>query len=1055
MSERIPGPKGLPLVGNLLDIQDEVPLHAIERISDIYGPLYTLNFPGGGQRYFCTGFELFNELCDETRFYKLAPKTLQDLGKSGSQGLFTSVSEHDIDWQVAHRILLPAFGPLAIESMFDGMYDIACQLTLKWARLGSEVVIGATSDFTRLTLDTIALCAMDYRFNSFYQEGLHPFVAAMTRVLRAGSEASQLTGILKSMMPSHAVALQKDRDIQKRIAMEIVQKRKDNPVDTKDLLNAMIYNKDPKTNQTMSDDLIAANMQTFLIAGHETTSGLLSFAFALLLKNPATLFKAQQEIDKVVGTSKITVKHLSQLPYITAVLRETLRLYPTAPAFNRGQRPENKAKEPIPTIGGGRFKVPEEGITCLMSKIHRDFTVWGADANDFNPDRMTDGKFEKLPRNAWMPFGTGSRSCIGRSFAWQEAMLVLIMILQNFDVRLKDPQYEIKVDQNLTIKPRDFEIRAALRAGLTASNLQNLQNRLYSNGPSNGDTSNDTHGSHQSDSNGKKGKPVQIMFGTTTGTTQHLATKLAATLSGHGWAPKVLDMDEAVKKINKDALQIFISSSYEGMPPDNANLFVSWLQSIEDSQLFDGVEYSVFGCGHSDWKHTFQRIPTIIDDAMAAAGARRVVDRGSSDAAKGDITGQFDDWADNQLLPAVVSSGPHSSASSGQQVPTVALTSAVAMELKEQGRAAHLQQKVDWAVIKAAGCLTPPGEPEKRHLEIKLPEGVSYSVGDYLMVLPRNSESQIRRVIRRFSVPSDSVITISDGGSTTLPVNVPLPVSELLMGYVELTQPATKKDIATLSSHTKPGQQKEYLQSLTATEDTYTSEVSDKRISSLDLLERCNDIEIPFAGFLALLPPLKTRLYSISSSPLASPNTCSMTYTVINAPHLSSRASDSQSIEDRELFHGVTGTYLRDLKAGDQIQVAIRSSNKYFRPPVDMTAVPMVMICAGTGLAPFRGFVEERAVMIKDGHRDLAPAILFVGCRAPSNDQLYKDEFDEWERIGAVKDRVWHNREEVSEAWQSGAKFYVCGSKEMAKSLGEVAQMIVAERQAGQHDLHL
>merc|ERR1712000_608626 len=384
--------------------------------------------------------------------------------------------------------------------------------------------------------------------------------------------------------------------------------------------------------------------------------GLLSFAFALLLKNPATLFKAQQEVDQVVGTSKITLKHLSQLPYITAILRETLRLYPTAPAFNRGQRPENKAREPIPTIGGGRFKVPEEGISCLMSKIHRDFTVWGADANDFNPDRMTDGKFEKLPQNAWKPFGTGSRACIGRSFAWQEAMLVLTMILQNFDVRLKDPQYEIKV-------------------------------------------------------------------GTTTGTTHHLATKLATILSGHGWAPKVLDMDEAVKKINKDALQILISSSYEGMPPDNANLFVSWLQSTEDSQLFDGVEYAVFGCGHSDWKHTFQRIPTILDDAMEAAGARRVVNRGSSDAAKGDITGQFDDWADSQLLPTVVSPGPHSSASSGHQVPTVSLTSAVAMELKEQGRAAHLQQKVDWAVIKAAGRLTPPGEPEKRHLEIKLPEG--------------------------------------------------------------------------------------------------------------------------------------------------------------------------------------------------------------------------------------------------------------------------------------------------------------------------------------------
>lgn len=147
------------------------------------------------------------------------------------------------------------------------MYDIACQLTLKWARLGPDKVVAATSDFTRLTLDTIALCTMDYRFNSFYQDEMHPFVAAMTRMLRAGSEANQLSGMLKGMLPSHAAALKRDKDLQRQTAEEIVEKRKNNPVDKKDLLNAMIYNKDPKTGQNMSPGLIAANMQTFLIAG--------------------------------------------------------------------------------------------------------------------------------------------------------------------------------------------------------------------------------------------------------------------------------------------------------------------------------------------------------------------------------------------------------------------------------------------------------------------------------------------------------------------------------------------------------------------------------------------------------------------------------------------------------------------------------------------------------------------------------------------------------------------------------------------------------------------
>lgn len=118
-----------------------------------------------------------------------------------------------------------------------------------------------------------------------------------------------------------------------------------------------------------------------------------------MLKSPTTYFAAQQEIDRVIGREKITVKHLNELPYITAVLRETLRLSPTAPAFTRGVRPENK--DPNPTIGDGRYAVPRNGILCLIGQVQRDPTVWGPDADEFKPERMMDGSFEKLPKNAW------------------------------------------------------------------------------------------------------------------------------------------------------------------------------------------------------------------------------------------------------------------------------------------------------------------------------------------------------------------------------------------------------------------------------------------------------------------------------------------------------------------------------------------------------------------------------------------------------------------------------------------------------------------------------
>jgi cytochrome P450/NADPH-cytochrome P450 reductase len=134
--------------------------------------------------------------------------------------------------------------------------------------------------------------------------------------------------------------------------------------------------------------------------GHETTSGLLSFAFYYILRHPATYFKAQREVDNVLGKGSVKVDHLKDLHYIEAILRETLRLEPTAPAITRGVRQENK--EMPPTLGNGRYALQRElPITCLLSKIQRDPEVYGPYAEEFRPERMLDENFNKLPNHAW------------------------------------------------------------------------------------------------------------------------------------------------------------------------------------------------------------------------------------------------------------------------------------------------------------------------------------------------------------------------------------------------------------------------------------------------------------------------------------------------------------------------------------------------------------------------------------------------------------------------------------------------------------------------------
>ena len=146
------------------------------------------------------------------------------------------------------------------------MHDIASQLVLKWARK-PDYRIPVTDDFTRLTLDTIALCAMDYRFNSFYQDDMHPFVQAMTNTLSTRQERQKIPQFVQKFMWSQNEQLRADAELQQKVAADLVTNRRENPTEKKDLLNAMIHGRDPKTGEGMRDALIASNMITFLIAG--------------------------------------------------------------------------------------------------------------------------------------------------------------------------------------------------------------------------------------------------------------------------------------------------------------------------------------------------------------------------------------------------------------------------------------------------------------------------------------------------------------------------------------------------------------------------------------------------------------------------------------------------------------------------------------------------------------------------------------------------------------------------------------------------------------------
>ena len=721
----------------------------------------------------------------------------------------------------------------------------------------------------------------------------------------------------------------------------------------------------------------------------------------------------------MIGDGPIKVDHLTKLPYINAVLRETLRLQPTAPAFSI--QPNND----IETIGGEYTVFKGEPILALLPKIHRDPAVYGENANEFKPERMLDENFNKLPPNAWKPFGNGSRACIGRPFAWQEAQLVVAMLLQYFDFTLDDAQYDLQIKSTLTIKPNHFYMHAQLRHGRTATQLEQI---LSSNGgavKSQQPTKPEGEAARTS-ADDKTGQPLTILYGSNTGTCQAFAQGLAADAPSHGFhVTKIDTLDSAKDNLPTDQPIAIVTCSYEGQPADNAAHFFHWLESLKGESA--NVQYAVFGAGHSDWKNTFHNIPTEIDNILSERGGERICERGSANAANGDMFSEFQQWEDQVFWPAM---SKKYGGEGGKTEPAAAQSLSVEVS---SVRSSHLRADVYEARVIDASVLSKPGAPEKRHIEVELPTSVSYSSGDYLHVLPVNPAESVQRVMRRFNLAWDSVLTIKAAVGTILPTNVPISANDLFGAYVELGQPATKRNVSLLLDACTDEETKTELKRLSG--DAFTTEISEKRVSLLDLLNRFPSVQLPLGAFISSLPPMRTRSYSISSSSLVSPHRVTLTYAVLHQSHMSGMGE----------YVGVASNYLSKLAAGDKLHVAVRPSSQAFHLPTDYENTPVIMICAGTGVAPFRGFVQERAAQVAAG-RKLAPAILVIGCRSPDLDELYREDFDKWEAAGAVQilraysrkpeasggakyaqDALWEHRKEVLELWDNGSRVYVCG----------------------------
>ncbi|MEV6301705.1 cytochrome P450 [Actinoplanes sp. NPDC051861] len=999
MTAAIPAPRGLPIVGNGLQVPVEGTHRFFAELAAQHpGGVFKLNL-AGRHVVFVHDPDLVAELCDESRFFKPVDGPLADVRDFAGDGLFTA-REDEAVWGQAHRILLPAFSQRSMKAYFPQMLAVADDLVRAWEGR-SEVDV--SDDMTRLTLDTIALAGFGRSFRSFENPELHPFLQAMGNALTEVMHRARQLPVVTSLKKKADARYRSDISVMQETVDEVIRARRASGAKSNDLLGLMLGAADPVTGENLTDENIRNQVLTFLIAGHETTSGTLSFALHLLLRNPHVLARAYAEVDRMLpGDTVPTYETIMKLDVIPRILDETLRLLSPIPFIGLMSRED--------TTLGGRYPIPAgQKIGVLLKPLHTNPSAW-PDPETFDIDRwLPERKVEHHP-HAYKPFGNGERACIGRQFALTEARLALAMVLQRFAI--SDPDgHRLHIKQTLTIKPEDFRLR--LRVRRPHERLAAVPEVP---------TAPATEAAEVQAS----GVRLTVAFGSNLGTSEDLAQQVADRGRRSGFDVTVRTLDELATDLPTEGLLVVVTSSYNGKAPDNAQLFDDL--SIPAGAL-DGLRYAVLGNGNTQWA-TYQAYPQRVDLKLRQAGAEPVVARGETDAS-GDFDGMAQAWLDG-LWTALA-------ARYGTSAPPAGTGPRYAVEVlgDDQIRPAVVSDAAYPIMVYAVDELvSDPTDlwdfsheaprPGVKSITVRIPDGVTYAAGDHLAVYAKNDPELVDWALHTLRVSRDLVVRLTQDGDrpTGLPLGLPVTAGLLLTDFLELQEPASRAQISQLTGFTECPWTTRQLSGLIT---SYEDEVLAKRLSVLSLLERFPAIALPFGVYLSLVGTIKPRFYSISSSPSVDPSLVTITVGLVDGP---SRTGSGR-------YRGMCSQYLARLQPGDVFYGHVRVPVPPFRAP--SSNVPMILIGPGTGFAPLRGFLQERAMAESRG-----AALLFYGCRHPSHDWLYGDEMREWEAGGVVDLRVafsavpghpWRYVQEavaaagdrIWELLEEGGHVYLCG----------------------------
>ncbi|KAH9691145.1 NADPH-dependent diflavin oxidoreductase 1 [Citrus sinensis] len=443
----------------------------------------------------------------------------------------------------------------------------------------------------------------------------------------------------------------------------------------------------------------------------------------------------------------------------------------------------------------------------------------------------------------------------------------------------------------------------------------------------------------------EKRNKLLIFYASQTGNALDAAERIGRESERRGCPVVVRPVDDYDARClpEEDTVIFVVSTTGQGDTPDSMKVFWRFLlQKSLSKQWLEGVRYAVFGLGDSGYQK-FNFVAKKLDNRLLDLGATAVVERGlGDDQHPSGYEGALDPWMRSlwrrlhQIDPSFFPQGPDHVIEEMKLIdqPKVHITyhsiDNAASRLSNASDLEGIRMQLETARSMSAGKLS----------NYNNKAAIEYEVGDVLEVLPSQDPAAVDTFIQRCNLDPDALITV--------------------MSYFATAE------------HEK--ERLQYFASPEGRDDLYKYNQKERR-TVLEVLEDFPSVQMPFDWLVQLVPPLKTRAFSISSSPLAHPNQVHLTVSVVSwtTPYKRKRT-------------GLCSAWLAGLDPQQGIYIpAWFQKGSLPRPP---PSVPLILIGPGTGCAPFRGFVEERAIQSSSG--PAAPIIFFFGCRN-EDDFLYRE----------------------------------------------------------------